>query len=226
MWTHIIEHGYFSGEIQDRRKNGELYISHILIHGIANDFDEIEHYIAFSQDITLHKNTERIAFFCPLTKLANRFYFEQELQNTILTATRTKLNFALVYIDLDGFKPVNDTYGHLIGDQLLSEIAKILKDNVRKSDFVSRVGGDEFTIILKNIAEKDIQQVITKMLTKLSEKILINNIEIKVGASMGVAIYSYDGIDLNTLIKNSDFAMYHSKQNGKNSYTLYHQIQQ
>ncbi len=226
MWKHILEYGYFSGEIQDRRKNGELYISHILIHGLANEVGEIENYIAFSQDITLHKNTEKIAFFCPLTKLANRFYFEQELQNTILNSTRMKSNFALVYLDLDGFKPVNDTYGHLIGDKLLFEVAEILKNNVRKSDFVSRIGGDEFTIILKNIVEKDLKQVIAKLFKQLSKKIFLENIEITIGASMGIAIYPSDGIDLKTLLQNSDFAMYYSKQNGKNCYTLYHEIQQ
>ena len=159
MWKHILEYGYFKGEIQDRRKNGELYISQVLIHGVANEFGEIENFIAFSQDITLYKNTEKIAFFCPLTKLANRFYFEQELQNTIVNATRTNSNFALVYLDLDGFKPVNDTYGHLVGDKLLCKVAEVFRNNVRKSDFVSRLGGDEFTIILKNIGRKDFQRL-------------------------------------------------------------------
>lgn len=226
MWKHILEYGYFSGEVQDRRKNGELYITQILIYGLVNDFGEIENFIAFSQDITLHKNTEKMAFFCPLTKLANRLYFEQELENTILNSMRTNSNFALVYLDLDGFKPVNDTYGHLIGDKLLCKVAEIFKDNVRKSDFVSRLGGDEFTIILKNVARKDLEKVISKLFNQLSKKILIDNIEITIGASMGVAIYPDDGIDLKTLLLNSDFAMYHSKQNGKNSCTLYCEMKQ
>jgi diguanylate cyclase (GGDEF)-like protein/PAS domain S-box-containing protein len=226
MWDKILKCGCFDGEIKDRKKSGTLYTGKITIHSIVNEFGAVKNYIAFVQDITMQKNTEKIALFCQLTQLANRFYFEQELQNTILNSMRTNSNFALVYLDLDGFKPINDTYGHLIGDKLLCKVAEILKKNVRKSDFVSRIGGDEFTIILKNIVGKDINKVISKIFNKLSKKILIDNIEITIGASMGIAIYPDDGIDLKTLLQNSDFAMYHSKQNGKNSCTLYCEMKQ
>lgn len=225
MWDKIICDGYFDGEIKDRRKSGKLYISKIAIHSISNESGIVENYIAFTQDITLQKNTEKMAFFCHLTHLANRFYFEQELENTILHSMRMDTHFALVYLDLDSFKPVNDTYGHLIGDKLLCKVAEILKNNIRKSDFVSRIGGDEFAIILKNITEQDLKKVATKILDAISQVIFIDNLQIKIGISIGIATFPNDGMNVTTLLQNSDFAMYHSKQHGKNSFTLYREIQ-
>ncbi len=225
MWAKINESGIFSGEIWDRRKNGEVYISNVSIYAIKNNSNEVENYLAISEDITQQKQYEEhikdLAFYDPLTKLANRHYFKEELTNIAHNALRLQKQFGLLFLDLDGFKNVNDTYGHLLGDKLLQKVADILQSKTRKNDFVSRLGGDEFTIITQNTNSRELSLLAQKLIEALSKKIIIDNHEIFIGCSIGISQFLQDTNEPDTLIKYADMAMYDSKNNGKNRYTFF-----
>lgn len=217
--------GFYEGEILDRRKNGELYMSHIVIYGIKNQDNTIEYYLAFSEDITKQREKEskihNMAFYDPLTNLANRNYFHEEMQKTIKEALRTNTKFVLMFIDLDGFKIVNDNYGHIIGDKLLRNIGSVLKKSVRESDFIARIGGDEFVIIFKNIDDMYISNIAAKIIKNVSVPMDIDSYCIKIGCSIGISIFPQSGTSANELINNADNAMYQSKKAGKNRFTFY-----
>jgi diguanylate cyclase (GGDEF)-like protein/PAS domain S-box-containing protein len=225
MWKEIDAKGFFQGELWDRKKNGELYISNLTIYCIKNSKDEIESFLAFSQDVTKQKEHEtqikNLAFYDPLTQLANRNYFNEELEKTIKESLRTKHKFVLMFLDLDGFKSVNDTNGHIIGDKLLQKVAHILKSTIRSSDFIARVGGDEFIILLKHLKNEDIDIVASKIIDNLSRTIIINNAQIHIGCSIGISEFLTHGTSADELIDKADIAMYKSKQNGKNQFTFY-----
>jgi diguanylate cyclase (GGDEF)-like protein len=163
-----------------------------------------------------------LALYDSLTKLPNRTLFSIELQNEINRAKRYKTKVALFFIDLDGFKGVNDTYGHQMGDKLLINVARIIRETLRNTDLVSRIGGDEFTIIIsdpKNIQE--LEMIANKIIDALNQEMIINNKIIKIGASIGVSIYPYDANNVDELIKKADERMYISKEKGKNIVTIY-----
>jgi diguanylate cyclase (GGDEF)-like protein len=163
-----------------------------------------------------------LALYDSLTKLPNRTLFSIELQNEINRAKRYKTKVALFFIDLDGFKGVNDTYGHQMGDKLLINVARIIRETLRNTDLVSRIGGDEFTIIIsdpKNIQE--LEMIANKIIDALNQEMIINNEIIKIGASIGVSIYPYDANNVDELIKKADERMYISKEKGKNIVTIY-----
>jgi diguanylate cyclase (GGDEF)-like protein len=158
-----------------------------------------------------------LALFDTLTKLPNRTLFMIEFQNELNRAQRNKTKIALLFIDLDGFKSVNDTYGHQVGDILLQEVAKKLLSCVRKTDIVSRLSGDEFTVVLTDITDsQEVLKVAQHIITELNKDILIHHKVIHVGASIGVAIYPDNAKDLDTMVKYADSAMYISKNSGKN----------
>jgi diguanylate cyclase (GGDEF)-like protein len=158
-----------------------------------------------------------LALFDALTKLPNRTLFMIEFQNEINRAQRNKTKVALLFIDLDGFKSVNDTYGHQIGDTLLQKVASTLLASVRKSDIVARLSGDEFTVVLTDVTDtKEVLKVANHIIEELNKEIIIQHKIIHIGASIGVAIYPDDAKDLDSMIKYADTAMYVSKNSGKN----------
>ncbi len=162
---------------------------------------------------------ERLAHYDILTGLTNRTLFHDRLQQAINQSERYKTHFALFYIDLDGFKAVNDSHGHETGDMLLKSVADRLKNIVRLSDTVGRMGGDEFTIILINLADRAAaEHVAAKIIDALSKPFLIKDLEIRIGASIGISIYPLDGQDMTLLLKQADNAMYRAKMGGKNRF--------
>lgn len=162
---------------------------------------------------------ERLAHYDILTGLTNRTLFHDRLQQAIIQAERYQRHFALLYIDLDGFKAVNDSHGHEAGDMLLKNVADRLKSLVRLSDTVGRMGGDEFTIILINLTDRaDAEHVAAKIIDALSKPFLIKDLEIRIGASVGISIYPHDGRDMTLLLKQADNAMYQAKMGGKNRF--------
>lgn len=221
MWEKLEREGIWEGEIKDRRKNGEFYISNLSIIQIKDTEGHISNYIGISRDITrIKENEEKIkllAFYDPLTNLPNRTLFHDRLGQAILDCHRNGTKMALLFLDLDYFKAVNDTHGHHTGDILLQKVAVILKECVRESDIVSRLAGDEFTIILKQIASKeDVEHVAENIIRKLREPIVIEKLSINIGTSIGVAMYPDDSGDEKQLLKMADAAMYKAKENGKN----------
>lgn len=225
MWSDINKKGFFEGEILDRRKHGELYVSHIMIYAIKNQNNGVENYLAFTEDITSQKEQETkiasMAFYDPLTNLANRNYLKEEIQKTIKESLRNNQKFVLMFLDLDGFKAVNDTYGHLIGDKVLKHVSSIIKKSVRESDFISRIGGDEFIILFKNLDDMYISNIASKIIGNISQEFEIDSNHIKIGCSIGISIFPTNGTTMEELIHNADSAMYKSKKAGKNRFTFH-----
>jgi len=165
---------------------------------------------------------KEMALFDNLTGLPNRTLFMIELENEMKRAQRYNSHVGLLFIDLDGFKAVNDTYGHQMGDELLKRVAKIFKTTVRKNDIVARLGGDEFTVVISDIKNKnEVHTIAQSILAKVNEEMIIHHTKIQVGASIGIALYPDDTLSEEDFIKYADNAMYISKESGKNQITFY-----
>lgn len=221
MWQALGEHDFWQGELWDRRKDGSLYPKWVTISAMRSQ-GEISHYIASFTNISDRKaaedKIERLAHHDPLTGLLNRYSLELRLEQSILSAQREQLLAAVVFIDLDRFKTINDSLGHQVGDKLLIEVAKRLKQRTRDSDIVSRQGGDEFVVVLTGLrSTNDIPHVINAMSVALSQAYKIDQYSLSCTPSMGVAIFPTDGMDMETLLKNADTAMYHAKEKGRNN---------
>jgi diguanylate cyclase (GGDEF)-like protein len=181
----------------------------------------------FAQDITVRKNAEgkirHLAHYDPLTDLPNRTLFSDRLQQALAAAKRDKVRMALMFLDLDKFKPINDELGHHVGDLLLKEVAKRMQDCVRESDTVARIGGDEFVILLPVIdAEQDAILVAEKIRMALNQPFVLVGQSLNISSSTGIAVYPEHGNNETQLFKNADTAMYHAKENGRNDVQLYH----
>ena len=206
------------------RKNGQTFPVEVTLNTIQID-DEIK-VTGVVRDVTERKEWEKkikeMALTDPLTRLANRNKFETRLNESLIHAQRFKSLFALLMIDLDKFKPVNDSFGHPVGDTLLQQVAEILVSSCREVDTVARLGGDEFAIILSGINEpEDAAIVARKLIDKLSQPFEIDNNKIQIGASVGISCYPNDTVDINELIRMADEALYLSKKEGRNTYRFY-----
>ena len=171
MWKGLLEHGYWQGELWNKRKNGEIYAESITITAIRDAKGKTTHYIANFNDITTHKAAQQqiqaLAYYDPLTHLANRRLLDETLEQTIRHSIEESHFGALLFIDLDHFKELNDTYGHDAGDMLLVQTASRLKESIRESDMVVRLGGDEFIVLLKNLGtQKGIAEHLTQSIAK------------------------------------------------------------
>jgi diguanylate cyclase (GGDEF)-like protein len=179
-----------------------------------------------STDITERKDIEEhmqhMAQYDALTHLPNRALFNDRLQLAIAAAQRNKANLALMFIDLDKFKPVNDTYGHGVGDLLLKDVASRIQDCLRESDTAARIGGDEFVILLPTIAtQQDASRVGEKILHALNQPFELMGHNLQISSSIGVAVYPKHGADEKLLVKSADIAMYHAKKHGRNNVKMF-----
>jgi len=226
MWQEISSDGHWQGEVWNRKKSGELYVELLTISALTNDNNELINYVGIFTDITKSKKQqeqlELMAHYDVLTKLPNRILFADRFNQAIAHSKRTNTIVAVGFLDLDNFKPVNDNYGHIIGDQLLIEVAKRIQANIREEDTVSRQGGDEFAFFLVDL-ESPFQgeQMLERIQHAIAQPYLIEGHAISISASMGVTLYPYDDADLDTLLRHADQAMYHSKVKGKNNYHLF-----
>ena len=226
MWAAIREVGQWQGEVWDSRKNGEVYPAWLTISPVRNEFSEISHYVAVFDDITVLKRSQEqldhLAHHDPLTNLPNRMLFNDRLQHAMQHAHRQKSQLALLFLDLDRFKNVNDTQGHPAGDRLLQEVARRLVACVREDDTVARLGGDEFTIILENVYDNgSVSIVAQKILDALAKPFKLEEEEIYLTTSIGISLYPQHGRDATSLVKNADVAMYRAKETGRNTYQFY-----
>ncbi len=226
MWNTLFEQGHWQGEIWDRRKSGEIYPKWLSISAVRDQQGEIKNFVALSTDITASKETEekleKLAHYDPLTGLANRLLFHDRLQHDLAMTDRDQRVLGLILLDLDGFKEVNDTLGHPVGDQLLIMVARRLQDSIRESDTVARLGGDEFVVVLTNIIkENDLALLAQKILETLRVPYDLDGEHVEISASLGVALYPEDGKDVMLLLKNADTAMYHAKEAGKGRIQFY-----
>jgi len=226
MWKTIRSTGGWQGEIWDQRKNGEMYPKWLTISVVKDEQGVVTHYVSAQFDITERKNAEdrinALAFFDALTGLPNRFSLHERLKQALGLAERNGKQLAVMLIDLDNFKIINDTLGHSAGDQLLIQVAQRLSDSARQSDLVARLGGDEFVIILPDIdSPTDAANVAEKILTMLSAAYPIDGHELRTSPSIGICLYPDDATRSEELIKKADVAMYHAKSNGKNNYQFF-----
>lgn len=226
MWDTLKRTGHWSGEVLNRRKNGELYPEILNISTVTNDFGLVDHYIGLFYDITKQKKADELiieqANFDPLTKLQNRGMFKARLEEEIKRSKRSKLPFALLFLDLDHFKEVNDSLSHEVGDKMLVEVSKRIKNEVRESDIVSRLGGDEFAIIFTELKElHSIDRITKNILDSLAQPYAIGVDQIYSSASVGITLYPSDADDATQLLKNSDQAMYLAKTSGRSCYRYF-----
>lgn len=220
MWQVLLAEGEWEGEMTNRRKDGEIYIQRAHMSAIRGLHNDISQFICVMGDITEQKKElESMRFQAlhdPLTRLPNRILFTSEVRKVIAIAEKEQRKFAVLFIDLDGFKPVNDTYGHLLGDKLLVALAKKLSGAIKKQDTVARVGGDEFLVLLREVDNGEMALAVAERLSVLvAEPVAIDDIEVHVGASIGVAVYPEHSGDELTLIDRADKAMYKAKHSGK-----------
>jgi diguanylate cyclase (GGDEF)-like protein/PAS domain S-box-containing protein len=227
MWNDLKQHGLWKGEIWNKRKDGELYLEWLTISVVKDRKGNVTNYVAIFSDITEHKrNMEqltRLALYDPLTNVPNRYLLEKRLESIIRMSKKHNQSFALLFLDLDRFKNINDSLGHRVGDRLLKETAQRLKGLLRKQDTIARFGGDEFVIILPNL--KHIREAVymaEKIVESLKRPFCFNHQEVYISTSIGISVYPYDGTDKETLIRMADRAMYQAKKNGRNQYALYH----
>ena len=218
--------GTWEGEIWNRRKNAEIYPQWLMISSRRDQMGNLEGYVALFADITKRKEDEALirqqANYDSITSLPNRNLFIDRLNQAVAISERNESKTALLFIDLDRFKYVNDTYGHHIGDLLLQQVAERLKVEVRKSDTVARLGGDEFAVIIPNIEKLSVVDLVAKkILTSLSRPYDIKGNLAHISCSIGIAFYPDHSAQPETLIINADSAMYRAKQGGRNTHEYY-----
>ncbi|MFK5969707.1 MAG: EAL domain-containing protein [Candidatus Marithrix sp.] len=228
MWENLQKFGKWQGELWNRRKNGEVYIEWLSIVAIKDSNSKIIQYVAIFNDITKRKQAEELiwhqAHHDALTDLPNRTLFVEKLSQTLQIAKRRKKKLAVMFIDLDHFKQVNDTLGHKIGDSLLQEASKRLQQGIREFDTVARLGGDEFTIIIDNFDEYlCVKNIAETLLDSLASPFLLEENKVSISGSIGIALFPEDGSDVETLLKNADIAMYQAKESGRNAYQFFTQ---
>jgi len=226
MWESMKTTGQWKGEIWDRRKNGELFPCMLTVSSIRDNKNEIINFIAIMHDISERKQyEEKIKYQAnhdPLTDLPNRSLLEDRLEQAIFRAERKKEIVAVILMDLDNFKKINDSLGHNIGDQLLKEVAERLKQNVRATDTVARFGGDEFVIILEDLKDTtDALNISENLFDKFEQPFNIKGHELYTKLSAGISFYPNDSVHMSNLIKNADTTMYKAKAMGKGNMQVY-----
>ncbi|MBD9362134.1 EAL domain-containing protein [Methylomonas fluvii] len=226
MWHSLLQTGHWQGEIWNKRKNGDIYQEWLVINTIYGEHGEVERRVAMFSEITEQKHVEqtiwRQANFDPLTDLANRRMFQDRLNQEIKKAQRDKNSLAVMLLDLDRFKEINDTMGHGMGDILLKDTARRILSCVRNVDTVARLGGDEFTIILGELdSQTSIDRVAQAILHQLAEPFRLGEELAYISVSIGITFYPQDALEAEQLIKNADQAMYSAKQQGRNRYNFF-----
>lgn len=226
LWRTILSGSEWRGELLNRRKNGELYWSIASISPLRDESGQITHFIANVEDINDRKNAEatieHLAYYDPLTDLPNRRMLQDRLELALRRSRRQGNAMALLYLDLDGFKHVNDNLGHPAGDRLLREMATRFTSLLRDDDLVCRLGGDEFAVILHDLHnDEDAVVVAHKLLEEAALPLSLENTEVVVTASIGIALFPKDGDDVKTIEKNADIALYHAKGEGKNTFSFF-----
>lgn len=226
MWASILSEGQWEGEIWNRRKNGEAYPEWLSISSITNEAGEPTHYVAVFHDISEIKRSEELmkhqAYHDALTGLPNRLLLLDRLKVAMNHSRRTGDRLALLYLDVDNFKTVNDSLGHSVGDLLLMSFAHRLKNLLREQDTVARLGGDEFVVMVEDTeGESSAVAVGERILDSLSAPFMIKGHELYVTASVGITIFPEDSDTPDALIKNADLAMYRAKETGKNNCQLF-----
>nr|WP_297354535.1 EAL domain-containing protein [uncultured Caldimonas sp.] len=220
--------GHWQGEVWGRRKDGGVFPQWLATTAVKNTQGEVTHYVSISYDLSERKAAEErihfLAYYDALTQLPNRVLLLDRLAVALAKAHRHGKHVAVLFLDLDRFKYVNDSLGHAAGDELLQAVAPVLRHQLREEDTLARLGGDEFVIVLGDLpSAPDAAQVAAKVLQAVNTSYRLGEHELSVSTSIGIAVYPQDGDDAHALIKNADAAMYHAKKRGRNNYQFYRQ---
>ncbi|MEH6652365.1 MAG: EAL domain-containing protein [Motiliproteus sp.] len=226
MWSSLISKKHWYGELWNRRKNGELYAQLATISAVSDTDGVTQNYVALFSDITLMKQhqqqLEHIAHYDTLTNLPNRVLLADRLHHAMEQSDRRGESLAVAYLDLDGFKAINDAHGHEMGDDLLITLSRRMNEALRGGDTLARIGGDEFVAVLVDLGkEEDYESVLERLLLAAASPITVGDITLKVSTSIGLTLYPQDGGDADLLMRHADQAMYVAKQTGKNRYHLF-----
>ena len=235
MWRGLTEQGYWSDEIWNKRKSGELFAERLTVSTVRDASGSVQHYLALFSDITEHKVMEdrvrQMAYFDALTGVPNRRLLGDRLSQAMAASKRSGLYGALMFLDLDNFKPVNDTLGHDVGDLLLIEVARRLTDSVREADSVARLGGDEFIVMLTELGSDQAEAggkalaVAEKIRASLAAPYQLTlphagsdstTVEHRCSASIGVVMFGNQQVSQTDMLVRADAAMYQAKQAGRN----------
>lgn len=226
MWRKITDDGYWQGEVWNRRKNGEIYPTLLTISSVRDQNGKITNYVGSSTDLTRIRQSElklnHLAHHDPLTELPNRRLLNSRLEQSISRAVRAGHTGAVLFLDLDRFKIVNDSLGHAAGDELLTQVAQRLKGALRATDMLARFGGDEFVLLLESTSAQAVVPAVERIISNLSEPFrLASGEEICVGVSVGISLFPDDGTSASELIQHADAALYQAKNGGKGTYRFY-----
>ena len=226
MWDSLAQHDFWRGEIWNQRKNGEAYVELLSISVVRDAAGVLQHYVGVFSDISQIKAHEaeldRIANYDPLTDLPNRRLLADRLSQAIIRAGRSGKSLGVCFLDLDGFKAINDLHGHSVGDRLLVGVTANLTQVLRADDTLARMGGDEFVLLLSDLASaEECTAILDRMLAAVSVPVQVDELSLNISASLGVSLYPDDNADADTLLRHADQAMYRAKDAGKNRYQLF-----
>jgi diguanylate cyclase (GGDEF)-like protein/PAS domain S-box-containing protein len=226
IWREVIAKGEWRGEVWDRHRNGELYPILLSLNALRNNGTEISHFVGFFSDITGMKETQerlsRLAHFDSLTGLPNRLLFKERLDRAIASASGNDRLVAVMMLDLDRFKTINDTMGHRFGDRFLVALGKRLSSCLHEGDTVCRLGGDEFAFILTGIVRpRDVSKIARRIMLEVSRPVILDGREVFTTASAGISLYPSDSRKVDRMLRNADTAMYHAKDHGKNHFQFF-----
>ena len=226
MWQQILTQGSWSGEIWNRRKNSQIFPGILTISAVKNALGSVQHYVALFTDITPMKTyqsqLERIAHYDVLTDLPNRVLLADRLSQAMVQSQRHNRSIAVAYMDLDGFKAINDTYGHDVGDELLITLSRRMQRALREGDTLARIGGDEFIVVMVDLENiEDSKPLLTRLLKAAAAPVSVDDNLMQVSASVGVTFYPQDNVEADILLRHADQSMYVAKQAGKNRYQLF-----
>jgi diguanylate cyclase (GGDEF)-like protein/PAS domain S-box-containing protein len=226
LWAKVIAKGQWHGEVWSRHKNGEDYAVRLTTSVVKDSAGFVQHYVSLCTDITLmkehHRQLERMAHYDALTNLPNRVLLADRLSRSMVQCQRRNRSLAVAFMDLDSFKAVNDRFGHIVGDELLIEVAKRMKKALREGDTLARIGGDEFIAVMVDLENiEDSEPVLKRLLKAAADPVILGDAVMQVSASIGVSFYPQDHVDADLLMRHSDQAMYVAKQAGKNRYHFF-----
>ena len=230
MWGELLESDAWSGEIWNRRKSGEVYAEMLTISAVRSPDGSLQHYVALFSDITALKKhqaeLEHIAHFDALTALPNRLLLDDRLEQALTQATRRGNTVAIAYLDLDGFKTVNDRHGHAVGDTLLVALATRMHEVLRHGDTLARIGGDEFVAVLIDLEDAAAAEpLLQRMLRVAGEEFTLAGLCLQVSASIGVTYFPQGlAVSPDQLLRQADQAMYRAKLAGKNRFVAFDEV--